>query len=126
MEQVAGAKVTRRDQESKAAVLDALAHEIKGPLMAIKMAVTTLLSSDSALGPKHRRQLLRIIERNSDRLDAWSTDAIRAVSIGAGILHLKRQPHDIRQAVRSMVAELASEFEGMSSTSGFKISPGGA
>jgi two-component system, OmpR family, sensor histidine kinase KdpD len=59
------AEAARQSEVLKAALLDALAHDIKTPLTSIKAAVTGLISSPGEPG----RELLTIINEEADRLN---------------------------------------------------------
>jgi two-component system sensor histidine kinase KdpD len=106
------AEDARKGQELKSALLDALAHEMKSPLASIKIAVTTLASSDSKLDAEQRLELLGVIDRNTDRLDIWSTQTIDLAALEGGTLDLKNERHDIGQTIRHIAGELAFDFEG--------------
>jgi len=66
----------RRSEQVKAALLDALTHNLRTPLTAIKAAVTALISAgawnaSSDLSSDGRRELLQIIDEESDRLNRF-------------------------------------------------------
>jgi two-component system sensor histidine kinase KdpD len=66
----------RRSEQLKAALLDALTHNLRTPLTAIKAAVTALIgtgtwTSPSALSIESRRDLLQVIDEESDRLNRF-------------------------------------------------------
>src|SRR5438309_1292118 len=69
---VQAAEATKKNQELKSMFLDALAHEVKTPLAATKLAVTTLLADGGQMPIEQRRELLGAIDRSADRLNAWS------------------------------------------------------
>jgi two-component system sensor histidine kinase KdpD len=75
----------RRSEQLKAALLDALTHNLRTPLTAIKAAVTALVGKGgrTALGGlsnENRRELLEIIDEESDRLNRF----IEGLSAAAG------------------------------------------
>ena len=70
------AEALRRNEQLKAALLDALSHNLRTPLTAIKASVTALigaaaLKKDSALSPEGHDELLAIIDEESDRLNRF-------------------------------------------------------
>jgi PAS domain S-box-containing protein len=105
------AEAAKRDQELKSTFLDALAHEIKTPLAATKMAVTTLLAVRGEMTAEQRRELLGVIDRNTDRLNDWSSEAIRAASIEAGTKSLTKERRSFAETIHRIVVELCLEFE---------------
>ena len=70
------AEAARRNEQLKAALLDALTHNLRTPLTAIKAAVTALIGAGSgidgsALSSEGRRELLEVIDEESDRLNRF-------------------------------------------------------
>ena len=70
------AEATRRSERLKATLLDAMSHNLRTPLTAIKASVTALLGShtwrrDEALRGDEQRELLQIIDEESDRLNRF-------------------------------------------------------
>src|SRR5262245_59802807 len=74
-ERASEAEAARRNEALKAALLDALTHNLRTPLTAIKAAVTALIRSglrrDPELPIEGRLELLQIINEESDRLDRF-------------------------------------------------------
>jgi two-component system sensor histidine kinase KdpD len=114
------AEAARRNEELKAALLDALTHNLRTPLTAIKAAVTAMIGSGgsdgSELSEESRRELLQVIDEESDRLnrfieglstaaqpDAVSPPRLRAVPlddiIRAGLLRAETITRDHRVVV---------------------------
>jgi predicted ATPase/signal transduction histidine kinase len=80
------------------------AHEIRGPLNGIYMAVQAIRKSKepTPASPK----LLDIIEREVQRLAGFVAKLIELVRIRGGSFHLEREPVDLAQIVRDVVARL--------------------
>ncbi len=74
-ERASEAEAARRNEQLKAALLDALRHNLRTPLTAIKAAVTALIRSlrtaGSELSFEERRELLQVIDEESDRLNRF-------------------------------------------------------
>ena len=74
-ERASEAEAARRNEQLKSALLDALTHNLRTPLTAIKAAVTAMLSSGeidiASLSVASRRELLHIIDEESDRLNRF-------------------------------------------------------
>jgi K+-sensing histidine kinase KdpD len=75
-ERASEAEAARRNEQLKAALLDALTHNLRTPLTAIKAAVTALIRSgpwqpQSELSSEGRRELLQVIDEESDRLNRF-------------------------------------------------------
>jgi K+-sensing histidine kinase KdpD len=70
------AEAARRNEQLKAALLDALTHNLRTPLTSIKAAVTALIGAgawtpQSDLSSEGRRELLLVIDEESDRLNRF-------------------------------------------------------
>jgi len=74
-ERASEAEAARRNEELKAALLDALTHNLRTPLTAIKAAVTAMLGSRESgvaeLSDESRGELLQVIDEESDRLNRF-------------------------------------------------------
>jgi K+-sensing histidine kinase KdpD len=75
-ERASEAEAARRNEQLKAALLDALTHNLRTPLTSIKAAVTALIRSGiwspkSELSIEGRRELLQVIDEESDRLNRY-------------------------------------------------------
>ncbi|OLC52357.1 MAG: hypothetical protein AUH43_00320 [Acidobacteria bacterium 13_1_40CM_65_14] len=87
------AEAARRNEQLKSALLDALTHNLRTPLTAIKASVTALIgagtwSSLSHLPVEGQRELLEVIDEESDRLNRF----IEALS-HAGQPDTSQPPH---------------------------------
>jgi two-component system sensor histidine kinase KdpD len=89
-ESAAQAEAAQESEKLKSTLLDALAHEFKTPLTSIKAAATALLSEKPQSNA--HRELLTVVEEESDRLSDLVTEAIQMARIEAGKLQLQRQP----------------------------------
>ncbi|HKB13993.1 MAG TPA: ATP-binding protein [Vicinamibacterales bacterium] len=121
-ERASEAEAARRNEELKAALLDALTHNLRTPLTSIKAAVTALIGAGvwrttSELSHEGRRELLQVIDEESDRLNRFieglsTTDSgepappihVRAVDVTeivrAGLLRAETVTRDHRIAVQ--------------------------
>ena len=77
-EQASQAKALKQSERLKSALLDAVTHDLRTPLTAIKASVTTLLDDqqepgdDAArLGEEGRQEMLEVINEEADRLDQF-------------------------------------------------------
>ena len=75
-ERASEAEAARRNEQLKAALLDALTHNLRTPLTSIKAAVTALIRAGTwspicELSSEGRRELLQVIDEESDRLNRF-------------------------------------------------------
>jgi two-component system sensor histidine kinase KdpD len=105
IERATMAEASRRNEELRAAMLDALAHDLKTPLTAIKASITTLISSP----PRTReasQELLSIIHEETDRLNNTVSEAVQMARIDAGKVSLERKHQSVEDLVSQCVAEV--------------------
>jgi two-component system sensor histidine kinase KdpD len=91
VEKLGKAEAERQSENLRTALLDSVTHELRTPLTGIKAAVTSLLS-DLQLDAAQRRDLLTVINEESDRLDRLVGEASEMAQLDAhGVeLHLER------------------------------------
>jgi two-component system sensor histidine kinase KdpD len=99
------AEAARQSDELKSTLLDALAHEFKTPLTSIKAASTALLSS-TALNRDQQRELVTIVDEETDRLSVLVTEAIQMARIEAGRVILRRESHSVEELLESVLDKL--------------------
>jgi len=109
-EATARAEAARESSELRATVLDALAHEFKTPLTAMKAASSHLLASGSANA--RDRELVAIIDEDLDRFQALVTDAVHMLRIDAGdfAVHLGRHP--VAPIIATEVGKFSRHLDG--------------
>jgi K+-sensing histidine kinase KdpD len=103
-ERASEAEAARRSEQIKAALLDALTHNLRTPLTSIKAAVTALIganvwTSSPELPREGQQELLQVIDEESDRLNRFieglsSTD--RSESAPPAHLRVVRLPDVVR------------------------------
>lgn len=92
-EQASEAETLRRSEKLKTALLDAVTHDLRTPLTSIKASATTLLDEDpSVLATDGGRELLMIIDEESDRLNRFVEEMMSVAQIEGGHLLLHPQP----------------------------------
>ncbi len=104
------AEVARRSENLKSAVLDALAHEIRGPLATVKVSVNTLLSQP--VNAAQQRELLAIIDEEADRMKQWIEDAVQVSSSEAAELRPRKAPSAMKHVVARAMEGLGPQLEG--------------
>src|SRR5438445_11618650 len=73
-------EAARQNEAMKSMLLDALAHEFKTPLTSIKAAASSILDA----APPAQKELVAVIEEESDRMDSLASDTIRMARLDAG------------------------------------------
>ncbi|MBV8811497.1 MAG: DUF4118 domain-containing protein [Acidobacteriaceae bacterium] len=103
-------EATRQNEQLKSTLLDALAHEFKTPLTAIKASTTTMLSRSTL--NSLTRELLNVVDEEADHLTSLVSDAIELARIGSGPVQLHREPCSFSLLLSSGMAQLRTSLEG--------------
>jgi len=90
-----------RQREAQVSFLAGVAHDLRNPLQALKLATTGAASR--ALAPEQARQRLAMVERQVERLGRMVDDLLDTTRIEAGRLELHLAEHDLTELVREAV-----------------------
>jgi two-component system, OmpR family, sensor histidine kinase KdpD len=103
----------RAEQEHerlRSALLDSVTHEFRTPLTAVKASVTTLLSG-TVLDDGGRRELLTVIDEETDRLNRLVGEAAEMAQLDAGLFKLDLQPHAMQEALDLALQDAKASLE---------------
>lgn len=92
----------RAEQEHerlRSALLDSVTHEFRTPLTSIKASVTTLLSG-AHLDDSGKKDLLTVIDEETDRLNRLVGEAAEMAQLDAGMFQLDLKPHAMWEVVQ--------------------------
>jgi len=110
LEALGKAEAERGEERLRTALLDSVTHELRTPLTGIKGAVTSLLFQPQ-LSESHRRELLSVIDEESNRLNRLIEEALEMARLDAGEVELRKETtpvgHVIEAAVEASRASLA-------------------
>jgi two-component system, OmpR family, phosphate regulon sensor histidine kinase PhoR len=88
-----------------------VSHELRTPLSLIKGYVETLLDG-ARDNPEVAERFLKIIERNTERLDLLIQDLLTISALESGRMKLNLQPVELRPLVEKIFTDLNSKAEG--------------
>ena len=111
VEKLGKAEASREGEKLRSALLDSVTHEFRTPLTGIKASVTSLLS-DGNLDPAQQKELLTVINEESDRLDRLVGEAAQMAQLDANQVELHREPHQIKEVVERAVEESKQALAG--------------
>jgi two-component system sensor histidine kinase KdpD len=116
-ERASQAKALEQSERLKSALLDAVTHDLRTPLTSIKASVTTLLDDlrlkaggdgDSmALDAEGRREMLEVIDEETDRLNHFIEGLVELARIEAGEMHLRRRWGSIEEIITTALERAA-------------------
>jgi len=98
VEMLAHSEAGRESERLRSILLDSVTHAFRTPLTAIKASAQSLLG-DSKLNEDSRKELLTIINEESDRLDRLVGEASQMAQLDAHAVELDLQPHPIIEAI---------------------------
>ncbi len=103
VEKLAHTEATRESERLRSVLLDSVTHDFRTPLTCIKASAESLMGNP-ALDEGSRRELLTIINEESDRLDRLVGEAAQMAQLDAGALDLQMEPHSMREAIDAAIA----------------------
>jgi K+-sensing histidine kinase KdpD len=107
-ERASQAKALEQSERLKSALLDAVTHDLRTPLTSIKASITTLLEDlrsealdeeMTALDAEGRREMMEVIDEETDRLNRFIEGLMELARIEAGELHLRRRWGSIEEII---------------------------
>lgn len=115
------AEALRQSEKLKSALLDAVTHDLRTPLTSIKASITTLLDEVRrrspedqivALDAESRREMMEVIDEESDRLNRFISGLIDLARIEAGELHLRRSWGTVDEIITTALTRAESLTKG--------------
>jgi two-component system sensor histidine kinase KdpD len=104
VEQLGRTEADRAGERLKSALLDSITHDFRTPLTSIKAAVTTLLTNEQ-VAQTQKRELLTIINEESDRLNGLVEEAAEMARLEAGEFELKLESHPIDEVISAALEQ---------------------
>jgi two-component system sensor histidine kinase KdpD len=98
IEQLSKTEAAQEGERLKSALLDSITHDFRTPLTSIKAAVTSLLSDDGLDYPQ-RRELLTVVDEETNRLNALVGEAAEMSRLEGGEFELDLRPHPIEAII---------------------------
>ena len=104
------AEAARESDRLRSVLLDSVTHEFRTPLTAIKASAETLLS-DAQLDPQQRKELLTVINEESDRLNRLVGEADEVAQLDTHQLEFHFGLHSIREAVDAALQSVRQSLQ---------------
>lgn len=98
LEDVAKSEANKESERLRTLILDSITHELRTPLTSIKGAASSLLAMDG-MSEENRRELLTIVDEESDRLNRLVGQAVEMAQIEAREVHMNFAPVAIADVV---------------------------
>lgn len=98
LENVARGEAAKESERLRTLMVDSITHELRTPLTSIKGAATTLLSFDTQ--SESSRELLTIIDEESDRLNRLVSEAVEMAQLDAQQVQMHIVPVNVGDLVQ--------------------------
>ncbi len=105
VEKLSRAEASRESEQLRSVLLDSVTHEFRSPLTAIKASVGALLSAPQN-SPEQTRELLTIIDEESDRLNRLIGEAAEMAQLDANKVAFRLESAPIAKVVEDALADL--------------------
>ncbi len=103
-EDVDRARLLAETERLRSALLTSISHDLRTPLASILGAASSLESYDRLLDPAGKRDLLRTIQEEAERLGRFVANLLDMTRLEAGALAPKREAADLGELVGSALA----------------------
>ncbi len=109
IEDLTRAEAAKESERLRGMMLDSMTHELRTPLTSIKGAVSALLASTagvdvgSALPPESIREMLTIIDEESDRLNHLVAQAVEMAALDTQDVRMTFAPQSLPQMVDAAI-----------------------
>jgi two-component system, OmpR family, sensor histidine kinase KdpD len=104
-------EMTRRSEQLRSTLIDAMAHEFKTPLTSIR-ATTTLLLDKPDQSLESRMELLRIADEEAQHLGNLIEDTVEMARLDAGYIRINPEVLDIFEIIPEILGSLKIELQG--------------
>ena len=99
LENAARSEAAKESERLRSLMLDSITHELRTPLTAIKASATTMLSS-AAVSADDRRELLTVIDEETDRLNRLIAQAVEMAQLDTLEVHMNLQPTSLDDVIQ--------------------------
>ncbi|HWC16181.1 MAG TPA: ATP-binding protein [Terriglobales bacterium] len=97
-------EAARESERLRSALLDSVTHEFRTPLTSIKASISSLLGQEQLLA-EERKELLTVIDEESDRLNRLVGEAVEMAQLDANEVKLELGPHAIQEVIEEALDE---------------------
>jgi len=110
--EIAAARVVAEKEGLRTALLSSLSHDLRTPLSTILASATSLLEYDAKFDAATRRDLLRVIQEESERLNRYLANLLEMTRLESGALQVGRVLIDPREAMAAALRRMERKLDG--------------
>jgi two-component system sensor histidine kinase KdpD len=107
LEDVTRGEAAKESERLRSLMIDSITHELRTPLTAIKAAASTLLLPKTLDG-EEQRELLTVIDEESDRLNQLVSEAVEMAQLDTKEVHMTFAPTEVGALVEQALQNCSS------------------
>jgi two-component system sensor histidine kinase KdpD len=107
LEDVTRGEAAKESERLRSLMIDSITHELRTPLTAIKAAASTLLLPKTLDG-EEQRELLTVIDEESDRLNKLVSEAVEMAQLDTKEVHMTFAPTEVGALVEQALQNCSS------------------
>ena len=111
LESVARGEAAKESERLRALMIDSVTHELRTPLTSIRGAATSLLTTDVA-DANVQRELLSIIDEETDRLNRLVSEAVEVAQLDAQQVQMRFEPVAVDAVVSNALQTCSTQMDG--------------
>jgi two-component system sensor histidine kinase KdpD len=104
-------EATKRSEQLRTTLIDAMAHEFKTPLTSIRAATTLLLAGPDQT-QENRMELLKIADEEAQHLANLIDDTVSMARLETGYIKVDPELSDITEIIDEVIDSLRTELQG--------------
>lgn len=106
------AQILREKEKLQSAVLNAISHDLRTPLVSITGALSSLRETAAVLAVEDQQELLDGAILEADRMNRLVGNLLDMSRLEAGGLRLRREPYDLQEVIAVARAQLKTRLSG--------------
>jgi two-component system sensor histidine kinase KdpD len=107
-EELHNAQVLKATEKLQAALLNAISHDLRTPLVSVIGTLSSLQEEGMGLDDIAKKNLIQVAREEADRLNHLITNLLDESRIEAGAITLSRQPSEVQDLVGAALEQLGS------------------
>jgi two-component system sensor histidine kinase KdpD len=107
-EELHNAQVLKATEKLQAALLNAISHDLRTPLVSVIGTLSSLQEEGMGLDDTAKKNLIQVAREEADRLNHLITNLLDESRIEAGAITLSKQPSEIQDLVGAALEQLGS------------------
>jgi two-component system sensor histidine kinase KdpD len=107
-EELHSAQVLKATEKLQAALLNAISHDLRTPLVSVIGTLSSLQEEGMGLDDTTKRNLIQVAREEADRLNHLITNLLDESRIEAGAITLSRQPSEVQDLVSAALEQFGS------------------